>query len=84
MAGKWKFVEMRKARSLAPKGRGWECLGITLPASAVRALGWKDGDQVEVWIAEGMDFLVLKRRKLGGETGASKAVADQKGRTGAP
>jgi hypothetical protein len=40
--------------------------------------------QNEVWIAEGMDFLVLKRRKIGGETGASKAAENQKGRIGAP
>jgi len=79
MGGKWKFVEMRKVRSLAPKGRGWECLGITLPASAVRALGWREGDQVEVWIAEGMDFLVLKRRKLGGEE-RHDAKASRQGR----
>jgi hypothetical protein len=79
MAGKWRFVEMRKVRSFAPRGRGWECLGVTLPSGAVKALGWKDGDQVEVWIAEGMDFLVLKRRKLGGEASARRTMASGKG-----
>jgi len=65
---KLKFVGFRKLRAFVRDertGKEASSLGLTVPKEAIRALGWKENDLLQVWCEEDKDLLIIRRVRGG-------------------
>ena len=61
---KLKFAGFRKLRAFVRDertGKEASSLGLTVPKEAIRALGWKENDLLQVWCEEEKSILIIQR-----------------------